>query len=132
MLLPPTTRSSRSSRSTRFGRERRHIRKLAVVCRILGLLCALVAVGFFISSFFVSGGMKRDKVVQAQRQVSLYFLGATPALLILGVGLDWWKHRFYGRGQKRRSSSSDSNGGNGGNGQGGSPESQRAEKLPVQ
>ncbi len=125
MLLPPTARSSRSNRSTRFGRERRHIRKLAVVCRLLGILCALVAVGFFISS-----RMQEKKVARKQLLVSVGFLTATPALLIMGAGLDWWKHRFYGRGQKRRSPSS--NGGNGGpDGGRNGPEVPRAENFPA-
>ena len=122
MLLPPTSHSSRSSRSTRFGRERRHVRKLAAVCRLLGILCAIVAVIFFVSS-----QMQEKKVARKQLMVSMGFLAATPTLLILGVGLDWWKHRFYGRGQRRRSSSNNSENGNG-NGSG----NQRAEKLPAE
>lgn len=127
MLLPPTARSSRSSRSTRFGRERRHIRKLATVCRLLGILCAIVAVGFFVSSYFASSGMQRETPAMKQRKVSLYFLAATPMLLIMGAGLDWWKYRFYGRGQKRRSSSVGSESGNG-NGSG----NQHADNLPAE
>jgi hypothetical protein len=130
MLLPPTARSSRSGRSTRFGRERRHIRKLATVCRILGVLCAIAAVLFLISSFFVKTGMKTETVIQAQRKTSLIFLAVTPLLLIAGAGLDWWKHRFYGRGQKRRPPPPpDGTGEAGGNNNG--PEVPRAEQPPA-
>ena len=92
MLLPPTSTSSRSSR---FGRQRRHIRKLASVFRLLGVLCALVSVIFFVSS-----RVQEKKVAHNQVVVSLIFLAVSPTLLTLGFGLDWWKHRFYGRGRK--------------------------------
>lgn len=103
MLLPPASRSSQSSRSTRFGRERRRVRKLAMVSRLLGGLCVVAAIILLCSSFFGSHGMQGKKVAQIQLRVSAVFFAAAPALLILGAGLNWWKHRFYGRGQKRRS-----------------------------
>ncbi len=110
MLLPPTSRSSRSSGSSRFGRKRRHIRKLSVVCRILGALCVVAALLLFISSFFAAPGIQGKKVTLKQRQVSAVFFAAAPVLLLMGVGLNWWKYRFYGRGLKRHSSASAGNG----------------------
>lgn len=95
IFIPPTNRSSHSSR---FGRQRRHIRKLAAVFRILAGLCALVSVGFFISSC-----LEEQSIAHRQRIVGVVFLTATPVLLALGLGLDWWKHRFYGRGRGSRS-----------------------------
>ncbi|MCX7009325.1 MAG: hypothetical protein NTY53_19105 [Kiritimatiellaeota bacterium] len=128
MLLPPASRSSRSSRSTRFGRERRHLRKLAVVCQLLGGLCVVAAVIFFVMSFFGSHGMQGKKVALTQRKVSAVFLAAAPTLLIFGLGLSWWKYRFYGRGQKRRSSSSAGDGN--GHGHNGGNEVPSAAPLP--
>jgi hypothetical protein len=102
MLLPPTSQSSRAGRSSRFGRQRRHIRKLAVVCRILGALCVVAAIALFVSSLFATGGMQAKKVALRQLKVSAVFIAAAPTLLLIGVGLNWWKYRFYGRGQRRR------------------------------
>ena len=110
MLLPPASHSSRASRSSRFGRQRRRIRKLSVVCYLLGGLCVLAALAFFASSFFVPLGMQGKKVAHSQRVVSTVFLGAAPTLLIAGLGLGWWKHRFYGRGQRRHSASGSGHG----------------------
>ncbi len=100
MLLPPTSRSSRSHRSSRFGRRRRHIRKLASICYLLSVLCAISA-----GLFFLSSRMQEKKVARKQLIVCVAFLGSVPVLAGLGVTFNWWKHRFYGRGQSRRSSS---------------------------
>jgi hypothetical protein len=130
MLLPPTSRSSRSSRSTRFGRERRRIRKLATVSRLLGGLCVVAAIILLGSSFLGSHGMQGKKVAQIQRKVSAVFFVAAPTLLILGVGFNWWKHRFYGRGQKRRSAPPSAGSGDNSQGQGGGNGAASATALP--
>ena len=106
MLLPPTSHSSRTSR--RFGRQRRNIGKLARVALLLGGLCAVVSLGFFISS-----RMERRKTAYKQLVTSVSFFVAVPVLLGLGAGLSWWKHRFYGRGQARRAASKTRDGGDG-------------------
>ncbi len=115
MLLPPASHSSgsHSSGSSRFGRKRRRLRKLAVVCRILSALCVVGALAIFASSFFVASGMRGKEVALRQRKVSAVFFAVSPTLLVLGVGFDWWKHRFYGRGQRRHSDASDHGHGNG-------------------
>jgi len=122
MLLPPTSHSSHTSGSTRFGRQRRRLRKLAVVCRLLGALCVVAAVLFFISS-----RMNEKKIARKQVIAGVIFLSSSPVLLVVGVGLDWWKHRFYGRGQRRHSSSSSANGDGQGHGNG----APRAAELPT-
>ena len=101
MLLPPASRSSHSHRSTRFGRARRRIRKLATVSYILSGLCALAALIFVGISFFTAPGLRGKTVAHSQRVVSVAFIGTAPVLLLLGLGLNFWKHRFYGRGQRR-------------------------------
>lgn len=104
MLLPPTSHNSRGSQ--RFGRQRKNIGKFARVALLLGGLCAVVSLGFFVSSLLES-----KQTAQKQLVTSVGFLVAAPVLLSLGFGLSWWKHRFYGRGQARRPSSKTRNGG---------------------
>ena len=65
--------------------------------------------------------MQKDKVVRQQRQVAAVFFAASPLLLIVGVGLGWWKYRFYGRGQRRHSEA---------NGHGQGTEAAHAADLP--
>jgi len=99
MLLPPashSSHSSRTSRSNRFGRRRRRIRKLSVVCRLLGGLCLLAAVFFFVSS-----RMNEKKIARKQVFAGVVFLASAPVLFGVGLGLGWWKDRYYGRGQRR-------------------------------
>ena len=104
ILLPPMTRSSRSSR---FGRQRRHIRKLATLFRTVSILCALISVGFFISS-----RLEAKEIAHRQLMVGVGFLAVSPTLLALGTGLDWLKHRFYGRGRTSRSKAASAQNGN--------------------
>ncbi|TAN39216.1 MAG: hypothetical protein EPN23_00395 [Verrucomicrobia bacterium] len=101
MLLPPTSHDSRSSR--RFGRQRRHLGKLARVAFLLGSLCVVVSLAFFISS-----RLEKKKTAHKQLVTSAGFLVAAPLLLGLGLGLGWWKHRFYGRGRRSRSNTNGS------------------------